>query len=56
MQLKKYLLLTFLLIVNFFHKTLACTCAPPPSFCESITDDEGEFYADLVLRATIKML
>ena len=51
--MKKILLLflfagAFLPISNF-----ACTCAPPPTFCDGLIDSDGNVIADVIVRGKI---
>lgn len=52
--MKKILLLTLFFWGTFLSSTSACSCAPPNSFCEGLSDENGNLYFDLIIRGTVK--
>ena len=54
MPIMKKIILLILLSFTFFHQTIvACTCAFPNTFCEGLSDVDGNIYSDVILRGTI---
>lgn len=50
--MKRFILLTVFLFLFIHSYAEECTCAGSPTFCEAITDDDGDLRADIVLRGT----
>lgn len=51
--MKKYLLFVFFAFAFFPNLNFACTCLPPPSFCEGLFDSNGDHYSDVIFRGEI---
>ena len=49
----KQIILFLLIFIFLQNSSYACSCIEPSSFCESITDSEGNVYPEVILRGKI---
>lgn len=54
LHMKKFLLLPVFLFTFFHSNAEDCTCVGSLTFCEAITDDNGDIRADIIVRGTFK--
>lgn len=51
--MKNFTLLILFAFIFSYQSTYACSCIGPSSFCESISDADGNIFAEVILRGTI---